>query len=57
MSDSRAGFAGTDPGVPTRVPRPGALAAAAPGPARGQGQPDPSRPRQAGRHTGRAGRL
>jgi len=43
MSDSRAGFAGTGPGVPgarpgdrhPRCDRPGAC---------GQGQPDPSRP-------------
>jgi hypothetical protein len=41
MRDSRAGFAATDPGVPGAGPVPGALAAAARGPARGQGQPDP----------------
>jgi len=45
MSDSRAGSAATDLGVPGGGPVPGAFAAAARGPARGQGQPDPSRPR------------
>jgi hypothetical protein len=56
MSDSRAGFAETDPGVPgagvgTRRPRCG------PGPARGQGQPDSSRPRAGWPSHRRAGRL
>jgi hypothetical protein len=56
MSDSRAGFSGTDPGVPGGGPVPGALAAAQ-GPARGQGQPDPPRPRTGWPSRRRAGRL
>jgi len=45
MSDSRAGFAATDPGMPGGGSVHGAFAAAAQGSARGQGQRDPSRPR------------